>query len=124
MTDWIAHRRLVLTDGKQIDISIGKPEPEGDAWRCAIRFDQAGIVTLEHVDGGDAFQALTMALGSIEQDLAGTGATWLAEQPGWSGFHKIVPAGFAALDVDELHRQIDELVEAASAEALARKRRP
>ena len=124
MTEWIAHRRLVQPDGTPLDVSISRPEPEGDAWRCAIRYVMGGAETLEHVDGVDAFQALTNALGDLEQDIAGRGATWLPSHPGWAGFHKIIPAGLEAIDVEELHCQIDALVERASAEALARRRKP
>lgn len=93
MTEWIAHRLLTLPNNTTLNVALGRPEPEADdVWRCTIRYDRGGVVTLEHVTSGDAFQALTNALGAIEQDLAGTGATWLPSHPGWTGFHKILPS--------------------------------
>lgn len=103
---WMATRWLNEPDGTLIEVSIGQPYVDAlERWHCPFRYIREGTVTSKSAPGGDGFQALINALGTMSRDWHGK-ATWAGlDHP---GFPIIVDGEPALVDYNKIRALIDE----------------
>jgi Domain of unknown function (DUF6968) len=90
----IANRDLVLADGKEVIVKIGKPEkfPDSEDYYCPYQIIGIGNERVRYAGGIDSIQALLLALKMIGTDLymsneAKTGIlSWKGGEKGNLGF--------------------------------------
>lgn len=67
----IANREIVLADGKEVIVTIGKPEkfPDSEDYYCPYQIIGIGNEKVRYASGIDSIQALFLALKMIGADL-------------------------------------------------------
>lgn len=67
----IATRELILSDGKEVSVIIGKPEkfPDSDDYYCPYQVIGIGKGNVRYAGGIDSVQALLLTLNMIGADL-------------------------------------------------------
>ena len=79
-------RRFELGPDHQVTLSLYRPRPDGDAWRCEYRIQWPGRERTFYGAGADSMQALISAMQNAHADLlsspeAQAGAlTWFGER--------------------------------------------
>jgi len=93
----IATRRLKPRgqSGPLVTVSLGTPREASDRthWECPLRFSGGGMRRVEYGRGGDAFQALALALEHIRKclDEMDPPLVWDGVFDDHSGFNRMIP---------------------------------
>lgn len=108
--------------GQKILVALDAPQlAEGGVWECSyeIRVGDAAP-NVRKAYGEDALQALSLALEAIRIDLRDSGRqlSWLGNQPGLTGFHRVTYALGLQL-VEKLESMIDAETEKYAQECIA-----
>lgn len=122
----IATRELAVEGSRRKrTVTVWQPEQINELdWVCAYRI--TGMRKVQRAIGGDALQALILALMGIREALNETPGryTWLGGDPGDHGVPAVVPGGFGPRWDTHIERIIDrELTSFVQAELRRRRRR-
>lgn len=108
--------------GQKILVALDAPQLGADGvWECSyeIRVEDAAP-NVRRAYGEDALQALSLALEAIRIDLRDSGRqlSWLGNEPGLTGFHRVTYALGLQL-VERLESMIDAETEKYAQECIA-----
>jgi hypothetical protein len=116
---WIATRVLVAPNGETLEISVGAPFERDHVWVCPYQYVRNGVAEAKSVEGGDALQALHIALSLISREYGQSEFVWPSTGK-HSGLPIIVDGDPELIDHRKLAKVIDDEMERMTAEALAR----
>lgn len=100
--------------GKRTLVTLEAPISDSDGvWQCSYWIAEDGATAeVKRACGSDALQALSLALEGVRIALRDRGGklSWLGQQPGMTGFHR-VPALFGFDLVEKIEAMIDAEVD-------------
>lgn len=130
--NWIASRILEDSAGNEWSVRIGVPEQAGEHWECAYAIDKGGNETVGRAGGGDALQALSLAIETLAGKLEQTGETltWQvlvsgqkkqASAVGDHGVYRLIPSAMGFPVYKKLWTMIENEGRVMNAEIMERR---
>jgi hypothetical protein len=111
----IVVRRYHVADHPEheVVVTIGKPRPHGDDWRCSVLIEGIPNAGRKRVYGIDALQALQLSFEYVRKNLDRSGLVlaWLdGGEPGDVAIPRLIPNGWGLAFERKLERYVDREV--------------